>query len=268
MGDKKVKIVAMASCCMDVYPETQKTYIGGNSVNFAYQCKRSGVEAVSVVGCVGTDDYGEQINEYLCKHNIDISHLYVHEGMTASNRIYISSKGDRYFKPDSWNGGVYQSFELSHEDWNFVKKHDIVAIPSLDPSFQKVLTQSANIKIVVDFLDTRDLGLLEQIFLKTDIAFLSGNEKLVSDVSANVKAASTPVVITLGSEGSLAFLEGKSYFQEALPVDCVVDTTGCGDAYQAAFTVTWYQEQCIKKAQRSGAKAAAKVLAYVGAVPS
>ncbi|HHT77616.1 MAG TPA: hypothetical protein GXZ67_07025, partial [Clostridiaceae bacterium] len=42
--------------------------------------------------------------------------------------------------------------------------------------------------------------------------------------------------LTLGAKGSVAICNGETIVQEALPVQRVVDTTGCGDAFQSGFT--------------------------------
>ena len=68
------------------------------------------------------------------------------------------------------------------------------------------------------------------------------------------------IVVTLGAKGSYAFNKGESIFQPALKVDKVVDTTGCGDAYQAAFSVTFFKTNDIRQSMNAGAVAASKVL--------
>jgi sugar/nucleoside kinase (ribokinase family) len=47
---------------------------------------------------------------------------------------------------------------------------------------------------------------------------------------------------------------------------CCVDTTGCGDSYQAAFTVSWRREHNISEAMQKGASAAAETLKHMGGV--
>ncbi|HNT75712.1 MAG TPA: carbohydrate kinase family protein, partial [Anaerolineae bacterium] len=46
----------------------------------------------------------------------------------------------------------------------------------------------------------------------------------------------------------------------------VVDTTGCGDAFQAAFFVSWFQRHDMVQALRMGAEAAAQTLTHFGGV--
>tara|TARA_B100000902_G_C26592080_1_gene566331 strand:- start:257 stop:400 length:144 start_codon:yes stop_codon:yes gene_type:complete len=45
-----MKITALTSFCVDFFPELDKIYVGGNSLNFATQCKLLGYENTSVIG--------------------------------------------------------------------------------------------------------------------------------------------------------------------------------------------------------------------------
>lgn len=261
-----MKIIAMTVCCVDIYPETIQYCVGGNSVNFATQCIRSGVKDVSVLGAVGTDNFGKMVIDHLISQEIDVSHVYKVEGVTASNRIYIKN-GERTFLPDSWNGGVYEKFHLSESDWSFVKTFDIAAIPANNPNFTETLKQlSGKMEIVVDFLDSRDVNRIKNILPDINLAFVSGNQTMIDCIKEFSSHVNTPIIITLGAEGSVALINGEAFFQESITVGKVIDTTGCGDAYQAAFTVSWYKDRDIKAAMNCGAIAASKILLSFGGV--
>lgn len=261
-----LRIVAMTVCCMDVYPEENEAYVGGNSINFASGCIRKGIKA-SIVGCVGTDDYGWEIIDTLTKSGIDVSCLHTRIGKTASNRIYISKNGERFFLPDSWDGGVYQTFMLSEEDWAFVFEHDIVAIPANNPNFQTTLNRlGGSNKLVVDFLDSRDIQFIESVLPRIALGFISGNREMATRLKSLSKSITAPIVVTLGADGSITLLNGKEFYQEAIPVKAIVDTTGCGDSYQAAFAVSWWQEHSIPMAMKEGTLAAAATLTHMGGI--
>ena len=85
-----MKITALTSFCVDVFPEQGKTYVGGNSLNFATHCKLSGVSDVHVIGGVGRDHGGKLIREHLSKIAVDHGQLYELEEPTASNKIFIN----------------------------------------------------------------------------------------------------------------------------------------------------------------------------------
>ena len=105
-----MKITALTSFCVDFFPELDKIYVGGNSLNFATQCKLLGYENTSVIGAIGKDRFGKLIENQLDKLSINRSRLYQINEPTASNKIFINEKGDRYFKDDSWNGGAFDKF--------------------------------------------------------------------------------------------------------------------------------------------------------------
>ncbi len=74
------------------------------------------------------------------------------------------------------------------------------------------------------------------------------------------------IVVTLGAQGSYAYYNGESYYQPALSATKVIDTTGCGDAYQAAFALTYYKTQNIQKSMSDGAYAALQILQAWGGI--
>lgn len=262
-----MKLVAMTICCADIYPDSGQVFIGGNSLNFATQCVKRKIEKVSVLGAIGNDRYGTLIKNHLMKLGIDNTHLYVIDGDTATNKIYINDAGDRFFKTDSWNGGVYQLFRLSNEDWEFVYSHDVMTIPCLDPNFNEVLSKKQPlIKLVVDFLDIHDLDFIVKALPVIDIGFVSGDKALVEALKPVARQLNTLIVITLGAAGSVAIEGDQEYYQPAIPVKNVVDTTGCGDAYQAAFVVSYFENRNIKEAMEKGSYAASQVLGHMGSV--
>jgi fructoselysine 6-kinase len=262
-----MKFIAFTVCCVDVYVESGINVIGGNSINFAAQCVRSGLKDISLLGAIGNDSYGEMIMDYLRSSSIEISHVHQLEGMTAHHFININEAGERYFKPNSWQGGVYETFLLSDDDWEFVKTFDVVATPINNPNLNEAIRRlTEKNKIVVDFLDYHDLNIIEPMLHQIDLGFISGTTDMTKRLQKFSMQLASPIVLTLGADGSMAFLNGKSYFQPAIPVEKVVDTTGCGDSYQAAFCVSWYRNQDLQTAMSAGADAASKILLKLGGI--
>lgn len=262
-----MKILAMTTCCVDVYPDTGKVFVGGNALNYAVQCVKSGAGKVAVLGAVGNDGYGELVKGYLETKPIDISHLHVVEGRTASNRIYISESGDRYFLPDSWDGGVYAEYRLTDEDLAFMNTFDLVAITSNEPNLKCIFNNLRGaVAISLDYLDNRDFDIMDELLPRTAISFISGDREVIERLRPMAARHGALIVVTLGAEGSFAIHGEKTYTMAAEPVDEVVDTTGCGDAYQAAFTVSYLRGSDILTAMKRGSEAAAKVLGHYGGV--
>jgi fructoselysine 6-kinase len=268
-GRKRInmKLAAMTVLCVDFYENQNIVCVGGNSVNFATQCTKDNVDKVSLIGAIGNDTYGNDILQYLSDYEIDKSHVYVLNGKTASNRILINDKGDRYFPDGAWDGGVYQTFILSEKDWSFTLSHDVIAIPANNINYKETIKRKTrNNFLTVDFLDLRDYQLMEDTIPYLDLAFISGDDEIIKYARKISKKIRTIVTVTLGSDGSISFYNGNEKYLPAVKVDDVKDTTGCGDAYQASFTVSYYRNRNIELAMDAGSNAAAKVLSHIGAI--
>ena len=100
--------------CVDIFDNTIMP--GGESLNFAATISRLTDAKVYIIGAVGNDSYGKTVLDSIKDFNIDKTHIRTENGDTASNRTYLTPDGDRYYKDDSWNGGVFSSFALSASD--------------------------------------------------------------------------------------------------------------------------------------------------------
>ena len=123
--------------------------------------------------------------------------------------------------------------------------------------------------MAVDFLHLQDYVLLEKsLNTAVDIAYFGGTADMVDDLARIARTfPHRVVVLTLGKDGSLAFQGDQSFAQEALPIERVVDTTGCGDAFQAGFTATYYRTQDIRASMLAGAELGRTTALHHGATP-
>jgi ribokinase len=123
--------------------------------------------------------------------------------------------------------------------------------------------------------------------LLSHLTFLTANETelarvagLPTDTEEQVSTAAKQVqkqygveniLITLGERGSRLFLASASpevLSEPAEKVANVVDTTGAGDCFRAAFAVAHLEQQDWKACLRFAAKAAAQCIQVKGAMPS
>ncbi|MCI0446717.1 PfkB family carbohydrate kinase [bacterium] len=272
MNSTPLRIVSIGECTIDHYLDLQKQYIGGISLNFAVHCKRSGAEDVSLITRIGKNDESK-ILQKLADEKIGSSHVKTLNASTARQNITLTTTGERIFPEGGYDSGVLENFQLSDAEIQFVQSHNLLASPmfqQLEPLFHQVMSIPFNGWRIADFLNLvdykMDFGIVEQFTEKLTIAFISGNYDLVENLRPLSRSTNCLIVITLGAEGSAALIKGEPVFQPSFTVTEIVDSTGCGDAFQAAFTVSYWREKDVKRSLESGARQAATVLQHYGAI--
>jgi fructoselysine 6-kinase len=98
-----------------------------------------------------------------------------------------------------------------------------------------------------------------------DVIFSGGHLGMVEELRLTANEADALIVLTLGAQGSMATAKDKVYRQNVLPIDKVIDTTGCGDAFQAAFSGEYFRTRNIEGALLGGARAGREVAGRYGA---
>jgi len=263
-----LNLVALTPCCVDYYPQLGTSFMGGNSLNVASMWyKLEPHSNISVITCLGNDLNGKMIIDFLKKTRIDISRVYSKEGITANNKLRVDENGERFGIEEAWQGGVYESFLLSDSDWKWVAHQDIVAMPANNPNFSAMIKKKHNNQMLsVDYLDIENNIPFHETVGFTDIAFITARPDFLSIYQEMAFRMKKLIVVTLGAQGSYAYYNGESYYQPALPTPKIIDTTGCGDAYQAAFALTYYKTQNIQKSMSDGAYAALQILQAWGGI--
>lgn len=274
-----MKLLAMTCCCVDVFVNSGVLLPGGNALNvcadWAIQKKQllrnSPAQAqvcdIALLGAIGEDVYGQAIRDTLAELVIDTSHLHTIDDITANHRICIDASGDRYFEPDAWTGGAYETFRISAEDEAFIREADTVAMTFNDPNLPRVLAlrrQSA-FRLAVDFQDAWAPDEWMSWLDAVDVFFISGspvNEPMLSAWS--IQHPEKDFIATRGAAGSVLFRNGQAYVQEAIAVPAVIDTTGCGDAWLAGYLMATQAGHDVQNAMQAGANAAAVVIGHVG----
>ena len=269
-----MKLVSVGEASADFYPTLNQTLVGGISLNFAVQAKRCGADTVALVSRVGDDANGQLILDKLAQEQIDASHVRVVDGKTANCEIIVLENGERYFPPNSYHQHVLADFVPDADALSFIQTHDIV-VCRYDIAYTKVAFNLIMCdlpitgKKVADFGDWFDYaGRHEKVFPylnQVDLAFISGDEETIEAFRPISRQCNAQLIITLGEQGSVALVNGNTIHQPAIPVATIIDTTGCGDAFQAAFTVDYFQAVNLRSALHAGATHASKTLQHFGA---
>lgn len=262
-----IKLCAMTTLCVDLFPESGEIRPGGEALNLAAVAENYPYMDISIIGAVGNDKYAKSILDSIKSKRIDTSYIHKdNDNPTATHKIYLTAKGDRYFKSDSWDGGAYEKFKLDEKDKNKIVESDIVFITYSSPNFFDVLKlrKKNNFKLAVDFNIERDFKSLEPILPFIDFFLISGEEKILETFKDLSLKYSGVFNVTLAENGSVTFKGGKEYRVLAKKVDKVIDTTGCGDSYHAGFLCSYLKDSDITKAMNEGSKTASETLSHIG----
>ena len=270
-----MRIVAVGECTIDRYPVLGAERVGGISLNFAVNARREGAEQVALVSCTGTDVGAAAVRRTLAAEGIDASHLRVRSGATASQVIHIAAGGERVFPAGGYSPGVLTDFRLRAADRTFMRTADVIAVPicrELAHLSEAVVAERGITGLrVADLLDGGDLGAdfagIEPLLSVFSLLFVSGSDATIQTLLPFTCDARSVIVVTRGADGSSALVNGVRFDQRAdpVPLDARVDTTGCGDAFQAAFTVEYARHHDVPAALRAGARRAAVVIRHLGA---
>ncbi len=273
-----MRVAAVGECTLDRYLEAGVERVGGISLNFAVNARRAGADDVALVSCTGTDAGDEAIRAWLTNAGVSTRRLRQLVGKTASQLIQIVAGGERVFPPGGYDPGVLAEFRLDESDLECIRQADIVAVPlfrELAPLVDAVVHDPARRGLLVgDLLDGSELGRdlrgIDTLLGAYDILFLSGDVATADRLLPRSERSGTLLVITHGAEGSTALLNGHRHAEPALlvPVEERVDTTGCGDAFQAAFVVEYYRHRDIPAALKAGALRASRIIRHLGATSS
>ena len=264
-----IKLTALTTMCADYFEESGRIVPGGEALNFAAAASKYPSAKVSIIGAIGDDPCGKNILDVLNARNIDKTCLHiVKDGKTACNRIFLTKDGDRFFKDNSWDGGVDNEFVLSEQDTAKLADSDIVYTHYWCPNFPRIreLKKQLGFRLAVDFDVIRDLDLLERTAVDTDFFFISGEESILPFFRGLSEKYSGLFNITLAEKGSVTYQNGKEYRVNAVPVSKVVDTTGCGDSYHAGFICAYAENGDIINAMQEGSRIAAETLSHIGGI--
>lgn len=208
--------------------------------------------AVVCHGAVGDDDLGAYLEAKLSSFGVTPSLARIEDVQTSASMLAITAEGDR----PVWHvPGANAAFSGDHLDYGLLAAQDAIhlggvdSMPGLDTSdaqtylevardaglLVSVDLQSANADLLTSRRVTDVLGLTDVFMPNLDQArkITGGHDEVVM---ARDLASLGPsvVVIKLGDRGCYVHTEVESFWVRCKPVD-VVDTTGCGDAFCAAF---------------------------------
>lgn len=261
------RILCLPTLCADIFEQSGEILPGGEALNFACIASRYDHVELSLLGAIGEDPAGRRILEVIDEHGIHRDHVHIlPQGATATHMISIDEHGDRYFKPGAWDGGVLDIYRLSDRDAAALHANDVVFVTWYSPNFRETLNirKDGAFKLAVDFDIDRDFAKMEEVLPWVDFFMISGDESVLPVARAWSEKYDGLFNVTLAANGSVTYHHGHEYRVQAVPVQEVIDTTGCGDSYHAGFVCSYMKNGDILAAMNEGSKVASETLSHLG----
>jgi fructoselysine 6-kinase len=265
---RKLKIIAVGDNVVDCYLDQGKYYPGGNCVNVAVNCKRSGAEEVSYIGIFATDDKAAHLKSVLELEGIPYNRSRVAEGISGQPQVNLTADGDRVFVGGPRNTVQHiLKLKLTAEDYEYIKGFDVCHSSCYSSMEEELPGLVQHINVSFDFSDKYTAAYLEKVCPYIKNGFFSGahlsDEELESLVAELEKYELETIGITRGSKPALFIHQGESFYQEVYETE-IVDTMGAGDSFIAGFLTAFYDGKAMTEALDFAAKQASVTCGFYG----
>lgn len=253
---------------------------GGKGANQAVAIGRLGGE-VSMLGMVGSDNFGQVLTSNLKINNVSTGYLYeTNDESTGLAMIMVNQGGDNSIVvvPGA-------NFELTPDkikdehlkDIDYVLGQLETPIETIEEIFARA--KKKGIKTILNPAPARKLGenLIKNIDLlipnETEFQLMTG---ITADTNANIrigakklfKSGVKEIIITLGEDGAFYLnSDGKEYRAKGYQV-LAVDTTAAGDSFIGGLLTQLSLDKSIEEAIDYGMKVGAVTVSRHGAQSS
>jgi ribokinase len=221
---------------------------GGKGANQAVMARRLGA-SVRMIGCVGTDPFGDQAVENLVSQGIDAQFVYRSHEATGAAPIWVEADGTNRiaaFPGANYDMGPEQVAKtvLGQPSQVVVGQLEVPqpvtlaafgaarsagAITILNPAPAAEI--NPELLALTDWLIPNETEFVSLVSTRLSTEVGSVTDDYVLAVASSV---SPRLLVTLGEAGALMVADGTVVRLPA-PVSQVVDTTGAGDAFVGAF---------------------------------
>lgn len=252
---------------------------GGAAANVAVWARRLGA-TVTLVGKVGDDTLGTLMLAHLRTEGVGQHVITVPGAPSTRVAILVSADGEHSFVVDHtkvlrFDDGDAPPSLLDSADAVFFNGYDIFLAGST--SFLEPLLAEARARRLPVVFDPSSFTLIQAYGPERLLRGVGPLDVLIANAEeadglrddrplAELVPRATLLVVKRGADGASAHSAGGATHAGAAPVS-VVDTTGAGDAFDAAFLVEWLRTQDVDTALHAGNRLGAHVARHLGAQP-
>lgn len=261
--------------------ESFATVSGGKGANQAVAAARLGAQ-VSMVGCVGSDAYGQELRGALLAEQIDCQAVSTVEGASGVALIVVDDNSQNAIVIVAGANGALTPQVIDQFD-AVLQAADVIIcqLEVPDATVGYALKRGRTLGKTV-ILNPAPASRPLPADWYASIDYLIPNESEASALSgvpvdslqsaetaasALIALGASKVIITLGAQGSL-FANGTNFEHFPAPQVKAVDTTAAGDTFVAGFAAALASGKSEAEAIRFGQVAAALSVTRAGAQPS
>ncbi len=268
-----MRVVLAGDCGVDRYGGLGLDRPGGITLNVAAHARRlfPPDSHITVVTALGTDRESGIVREAL--RSLGVA-CFVRElsGSTSLQHIDLEPSGEKVFV--SYHQGVLGDYRVGEEERALIAESDLLVAPhyrQIDGFFSSVMASPSRGLRAVDFADIAEdprMINVERFAPDLDVAFFGldpSHAGLIDELEMIARHRGKLFIVTLGAGGSVALGGNERILCPAAPVEKVVDTTGAGDTFAAAFLSEYVVSKDVARSLARGAEEAARTLQRVGA---
>ncbi|MER7953396.1 ribokinase [Streptomyces sp. NPDC096030] len=251
-----------------------RTIPGGKGANQAVAAARAGAD-VSMIGAVGTDDFGTRLRAALEASGVETDLLRTVEGPSGTAHIVVDDEGGNAIVVVPGANGTVAS--LDHGDEALIANAGTLLLQLELPLpvvvEGAVTARRLGVRTVLTPAPAQPLP--PELLAATDLLVPNEHEAAALTGVADPRSAATAlldrvpeVVITLGAAGSLYAARGTEPFTVPAPRVRAVDTTAAGDTFVGALAVALGEGRPVREAMAWASTAAALSVQHEGASSS
>ncbi len=246
--------------------------VAGPSINVASGLA-SMLPSIAICGVTGQDHYAKAIKMEVQRMKINSSYLRFDLQKTPRTINLITSNGEKHVLYDRSSLANYKYPEelfkkiISKTPWVYFSTAEFT-------DYLLPIAHKMQVKIATDIQAVENISKKHELRLKYSKILFASNAKLKTSVTDFIRRAwqygSPIVVVTQGANGATLGLksENKITHYRAFPVKNIVDTTGAGDNFAAAFCASISLGASPEKSLLKGLTFAAKKIQYRGSLNS
>jgi len=229
---------------------------------------------VGVITALGTDPESRLVRRALERFGLETC-LVEREGATSIQYIDQQPSGEKIFV--RYEQGVLGDYRVGPREREVIASSDVlmaVVYAQIEGFFHSVMESPSPGLRAVDFGDlsgvTGGVAIVERYLERFHVGFFGLNSTdvdLIGHLERLARSRGRLLVVTLGSDGSVALGGEERIACPALPVPEVIDTTGAGDAFAAGFLREYYDSGRVAESLAAGARNAALTVQRLGAFP-